>query len=42
MQGWRNAMEDSHIISLDILENISLFGVFDGHAGDSVAKFISF
>lgn len=32
MQGWRNTMEDSHIAFIS-LENVSVFGVFDGHGG---------
>lgn len=32
-------MEDAHIAHLDIEENISIFGVFDGHGGAEVAKF---
>lgn len=41
MQGWRMSMEDSHISSPDLDENISLFAVFDGHGGAEVAKFCS-
>jgi protein phosphatase 1G len=33
MQGWRNTMEDSHIVSLDIGTGVSFFGVYDGHGG---------
>ncbi len=34
-------MEDSHITALDIIENeISLFGVFDGHGGCEVALYV--
>lgn len=41
MQGWRNGMEDSHIIEVNIGgEGISIFGVFDGHGGKEVAKFV--
>jgi len=32
-------MEDAHISTLDLAENISLFAVFDGHGGPEVAKF---
>lgn len=39
MQGWRMAMEDSHISIPDFDENVSLFAVFDGHGGAEVAKF---
>ena len=40
MQGWRGNMEDAHIANLDIGDGISLFGVFDGHGGPEVAKFV--
>jgi len=41
MQGWRNGMEDSHICETNIDgEDISIFGVFDGHGGKEVAKFV--
>lgn len=42
MQGWRRTMEDSHIaeVTIDQDTNISLFGVFDGHGGAEVAKFV--
>lgn len=33
MQGWRNTMEDSHIASCNLENNVSVFGVFDGHGG---------
>ena len=33
-------MEDSHIAELDIGDGNSLFGVFDGHGGREVAKFV--
>lgn len=41
MQGWRNGMEDAHILETNIKgEDISIFGVFDGHGGKEVAKFV--
>lgn len=40
MQGWRKRMEDSHICDLNIIPNIHLFGVFDGHGGKEVAQFV--
>ncbi|KAM3139338.1 hypothetical protein pb186bvf_008558 [Paramecium bursaria] len=40
MQGWRNTMEDAHILKADIQEGISLFAVFDGHGGKEVAKYV--
>jgi len=41
MQGWRTAMEDSHICIPNFDDdNISLFGVFDGHGGMDLMKFI--
>jgi len=33
MQGWRKNMEDTCLYDLNIGNNISLFGVFDGHGG---------
>ena len=42
MQGWRKHMEDSHISDIGIGPNnqISLFGVFDGHGGKEVSLFV--
>jgi len=40
MQGWRTNMEDAHITQFNIAPKISLFGVFDGHGGREVAKFV--
>lgn len=53
IQGWRRAMEDSHIAQLNVnavaarelgkldeKESMSIFGVFDGHGGKEVAKFV--
>jgi serine/threonine protein phosphatase PrpC len=40
MQGWRGTMEDSFIAEMDLGDNNSLFGVFDGHGGSEVAKFV--
>jgi serine/threonine protein phosphatase PrpC len=34
-------MEDAHILSLNLTEDISLFAVFDGHGGPEVALFCS-
>lgn len=42
MQGWRNHMEDAHITLSSLggdLQNLALFGVFDGHGGAEVAAF---
>ena len=33
-------MEDSHIAVLEVENDISIFGVFDGHGGCEVAKFV--
>ena len=38
MQGWRESMEDSHVISTLDDDPLAVFGVFDGHGGDEVAK----
>lgn len=39
MQGWRSSMEDAHSAILDVDENTSFFGVYDGHGGKVVSKF---
>jgi protein phosphatase 1G len=49
IQGWRRNMEDAHIATTDIrkesgnmdlnADDMSVFGVFDGHGGKEVAKF---
>lgn len=33
-------MEDSHIANMDIGDGVGIFGVFDGHGGSEVAKFV--
>jgi serine/threonine protein phosphatase PrpC len=33
MQGWRKNMEDEHMCEINIGNDISVFGVFDGHGG---------
>lgn len=40
MQGWRANMEDAHIARPDLVDDLSIFGVFDGHGGKEVAKFV--
>uniref|UniRef100_A0A0E0NAR5 protein-serine/threonine phosphatase n=1 Tax=Oryza rufipogon TaxID=4529 RepID=A0A0E0NAR5_ORYRU len=39
MQGWRANMEDAHSALLNLDNETSFFGVFDGHGGRVVAKF---
>lgn len=43
MQGWRMSMEDAHVcmpaLPCPALRGVALFGVFDGHGGEQVAKF---
>lgn len=41
MQGWRTEMEDAHLAALDVDGHSSVFGVFDGHGGREVAKFVA-
>eukprot|EP00803_Ostreobium_quekettii_P001918 evm.model.scf_2090.4 EVM.evm.TU.scf_2090.4 scf_2090:17865-24744(-) len=43
MQGWRTEMEDAHLAALQIQGHPGkcLFGVFDGHGGKEVAKFVA-
>lgn len=52
IQGWRRNMEDAHIATTDLKsvakkvkleleeDGTSVFGVFDGHGGKEVAKFV--
>eukprot|EP01071_Lankesteria_metandrocarpae_P003887 Lankesteria_metandrocarpae@DN3245_c0_g1_i1.p1 len=41
MQGWRKNMEDAHLIHANLdNKNIALFGVFDGHGGPAVARWV--
>ena len=40
MQGWRKSQEDAHIAHTDLDEDMSLFGVFDGHGGKEVSIFV--
>lgn len=42
MQGWRKLMEDTQISDINIgpLKDTYIFGVFDGHGGTEVAKFV--
>jgi len=41
MQGWRVNMEDAHIAKFNIDTDTHIFGVFDGHGGHEVAKFVT-
>ena len=43
MQGWRKRQEDAHIsaISLGDKKDLDVFGVFDGHGGKEISKFVS-
>jgi len=41
MQGWRTNMEDAHIAEVKVDDNVSLFGVFDGHGGKEVARYVA-
>ena len=42
MQGWRRTMEDASIaVSQFGPDNTSLFGIFDGHGGGIVSKFVA-
>jgi len=34
-------MEDAHCVKLGLLDNIDFFGVYDGHGGSCVAKFVA-
>jgi protein phosphatase 1G len=41
VQGWRSTQEDAHLALPKFEANASLFGVFDGHNGAEVAKFVA-
>ena len=43
MQGWRKRQEDGHVSGISKGENkdIDVFGVFDGHGGKEISKFVS-
>ena len=43
MQGWRKRQEDAHIsaVSKGDKKDIDVFGVFDGHGGKEISKFVS-
>lgn len=41
MQGWRNTQEDAHVAEQKLFgSDIQVFGVFDGHGGHQVAKWV--
>ena len=45
IQGWKNIMEDYNFYSIDLCPNsskkIDIFGIFDGHGGPEISKYIS-
>ena len=42
MQGWRRTMEDASLVVSNFgPENLSLFGIFDGHGGSIISKFVA-
>lgn len=43
VQGWRINQEDAHfcLIDFDPLDQIALFGVFDGHNGPEISRYAS-
>jgi serine/threonine protein phosphatase PrpC len=38
--GWRKSMEDS-VIFKEIVDGVYIFGVFDGHGGPEVARYVA-
>lgn len=41
MQGWRNSMEDSYIMSPLSIPEHYILGIFDGHGGDEISNYIA-
>ena len=43
MQGWRKRQEDAHVsaVSIGDKKDMAVFGVFDGHGGKEISKFVS-
>ena len=45
IQGWKTQMEDYSFYSIDLLKEsdkkIDIFGIFDGHGGPEIPKYIS-
>jgi len=43
MHGWRETMEDAHIIILNMEnhQDSGFFGIFDGHSGSTCSKYVS-
>lgn len=39
INGWRNKMEDAHVIHMQ--DDWAFFGVFDGHGGDRCSEFVA-
>ncbi len=39
-EGWRTKMEDTHIAQTNLPNDVSVFGVFDGHGGAEVALYV--
>ncbi|XP_042904399.1 probable protein phosphatase 2C 6 [Parasteatoda tepidariorum] len=40
MQGWRKNQEDAYKCEVDLVDDFNYFGVFDGHGGSEVAKYL--
>lgn len=41
MQNWRLSNEDTYLVELNLSQRSSCFGVFDGHSGAEVAKYVA-
>ncbi len=34
-------MEDAHIVNTSLSNDVTIFGVFDGHGGSEISEFVS-
>ena len=39
MQGWKESMEDTHYVDIEMTKKQSIFALFDGHGGSEVSNY---